>query len=457
MKIEYKIWLTITLFAFVTIASILVVTHFLYQKLYVDRQIETLQMHGHALAETYAVNRASFHEQVRWSNESLEWEIIFTDNPMLLSGNLPFDMPLKENLISFEERQTLLSGQDLVFIRPHEKFNQDILAVVIPLREQGQLKGAIFLYTPLSAVSELFRPIMLQMIVLSFFLLLILIYAGQKVSGHIVKPLNQMTKAAERMAAGDFSERLSISQQDELGQLALTLNRMAQALQQVELKRREFLANVSHELRTPISYMKGVSEGVEEGVITVDHYIAVMKKESGRLERLVHDLLDLAQLEGDSYPMNVTMIPFSQLIMDVVQRFERSLENKRLTVQTDLDESLIVHGDPDRLEQVFTNILQNAIQYSHADEKIDVRLFAERNEAVVQIEDAGEGIPDEDITYVFDRFYRVNKARTRKDGGTGLGLAIAQQIVKKHNGDIAIQSKLGEGTTVTVRIPIESF
>lgn len=454
VKMEYKILLAFALLAFVTIASAVGLTQYLYQTFYVDRLIESLSSHGHELASTYDENKERFLEKIEWSNESLDWEIIFTENPMLLSGNLPFDIEMDEHLISFEERQTLLAGDDVVLIREHEKFKQDILAVVIPLIEEKQLNGAIFLYTPLSAVYEPFRPLWTTLILSSLALLTIMLFAARNITNHIVKPLKQMTRVTQHFASGNFSERLSISQNDEFGQLASSFNAMASSLQQVEQNRREFLANVSHELRTPISYMKGFSEGVAEGLIDYEQYISIMQKETSRLERLVNDLLDLAQLEGDSYPMESSPLPFAQLILDVIERFELKCKEKDIILVHKLDEEIIIYGDADRLEQVVMNVLQNAYQYSSKGQQIEILLFEQEEKAILQIKDEGEGIPEDDLPNIIDRFYRVNKARTRNDGGTGIGLAIVNQIVKKHDGDISIESELGKGTKVTIELPV---
>lgn len=452
---EWKIWLALIIVSLVTIISAFGLTNYLYNTFYVDQQINLLLSHGNALAASYEQNEQLFLEKVQWSGDSLEWDIIYTDDPMLLSGGLPFDMTMGENLITFEERQSLLSGENVVMIRNHEKLGQDILAVVIPLLKEEQLRGAIFLYTPLSTMYEPFRSFQVIILVTSIVLLVLMIFIARKITNYLVKPIKKMTEVTKRMAAGDFSERVMINQKDELGELTHSFNTMAISLQEVEEKRKEFLANVSHELRTPISYMKGFTEGVEEGVVEIEKYITIMKRETSRLERLIHDLLDLAQLEGDSYPMKSTPISFAQLIIDVVERFEIEWKERGIEVILDIDEDIIIYGDFDRLEQVVSNLLQNAIRHSGNDSNIEVSLVENKEkEAVMQIKDEGEGIPEKDLPKVLDRFYRVNKARTRKDGGTGIGLAIVHQIIKKHEGTILIKSKLGIGTTVTVKLPL---
>lgn len=328
VKMEYKILFAFALVVLLTLASAIFLTQYLYQKFYVDRLIESLTAHGHSLASAYEEDQIRFFDKLTWSNESMDWEIIFTDNPMLLSGNLPFDMDMQDQLISFEERQKLLAGEKVVMIREHEKFDQDILAVVIPLMEQKQLQGAIFLYTPLAHVYEPFRPITMIVILSSLALLIIIMVLARQMTDYIVKPLKQMTEVTKKIAKGDFSERLSIDRHDEFGQLASSFNAMASSLDKVEQNRRQFLANVSHELRTPISYMKGFSESVAEGLIQKEQYIDMMQKETARLERLVNDLLDLAQLEGDSYPMESSPLPFAQLISEVMERFELQCREK---------------------------------------------------------------------------------------------------------------------------------
>lgn len=183
----------------------------------------------------------------------------------------------------------------------------------------------------------------------------------------------------------------------------------------------------------------------------------IIQDEATRLSRLVHDLLDLAQLEGDSYPLTMEPIVFAQLIHDVLDQMAFIADKKSITFKRTLEEDCIVYGDSDRLQQVIRNLLDNAIHYTPSGKSISIELQVHQGVAELKVTDEGSGIPKEDLPHVSERFYRVNKARTRKDGGSGLGLAIVYQIIKKHHGTFDIQSEPGFGTTAIIQLPNAPF
>lgn len=455
LGLKQKIWLSIFLISFFMILAMGGLTKFLYEKFYVDKQIETILARGQSLEKVYYDgSEEQFLQMVDWANEHFDCTVIYSDNPMLLSGAAPFEVIGEENLISYEERQVLLNGDELIMIREHERFNQQILAIVLPLFQNEKLVAALFLYRPISSVYEPFQPITTILVVATIVLILLLIFMAKKITSYVVKPLVHMMDVTKQFGDGDLSKRIDIKQEDELGQLADSFNLMAEKLEMEENKRKQFLANVSHELRTPISYMKNFSEAFEEGVIDEEQYVKTVKKEADRLGRLVHDLLDLAQLEGESYPMNETILPFAQFIDDLIDRYKIEAKKKNITIIKELDDEVIVFGDEDRLTQVFNNIMENSLKYTSVDGKIIVKLAKDKHFTELSIEDNGEGIPAEDIPKLTDRFYRVDKSRARKEGGTGLGLAIVQQIVKNHRGTLSIKSTVGKGTKVTIKLPL---
>ncbi|MCG1023277.1 sensor histidine kinase [Sutcliffiella horikoshii] len=458
LSIRNKIWLTILSVSVVTIILVGGVSYYLYQTLYIGKQTDMLMKQGETLEQAYyEESRDTFSDRLDWLEQSSETSIIFTDDPMQLASGAPFDSFAEENLITFNERQELLKGKTLTFTKFHTGLDQEIRAVVIPLQMNDRLEAVIFLYMPLTAIAEAFQPIRSLLLIGMVLLILLLTFVGTKMTNRIVRPIKQMEKVAKDIAQGDFTKRLSLKGEDEIASLGRSINTMSSTLEEVDRNRREFLGNVSHELRTPISYLKGYSEALGEGIITTEKYVETVTKETDRMDRLVHDLLDLAQLEGDSYPMNKEPIILAELVKEVLGRFRLKLDDKDLVTEVQLDEEVVVTGDYRRLDQVMENLLSNAIKFTNEKKTIRISVVEESTMGVLKLEDEGIGIPEEDVPYIFERFYRVEKARTRKSGGTGLGLSIVQQIINKHEGKITVDSELGKGTVVTVEIPLFDF
>lgn len=461
LSIKKKVLFLILAVIGIVAASALALTFYLYQHLYIDKQIDSLSLQGKKLAEIYHTHGKDkyFTDRMKWANDSSQANIIFTDDPMELSSGLPFDTDTNDNLITFKERQKLLQGETVVLIREHPKFHQDILGIAIPVfSSNDDLSGTIFLSMPLSDVYEPFVQIRLTLGISILMILLLIFVIGYKSSNKVVQTINKMKEIAMEMESGDFSKRMSVTKKgDELNQLSRSFNKLSSTLEKVEQHRREFLANVSHELRTPLSYMKGYAEGIEEGIIDQKKGMQIIQDEATRLSRLVHDLLDLAQLEGDSYPLTTEPIVFAQLIHDVLDQMAFFADKKNITLKRQLEEDCIVYGDSDRLQQVIRNLLDNAIHYTPSGKSISIELQVHQSVAELRVTDEGNGIPKEDLPHVSERFYRVNKARTRKDGGSGLGLAIVYQIIKKHHGTFDIQSEPGIGTSAIIQLPNASF
>ncbi|MEA3319683.1 MAG: ATP-binding protein [Bacillota bacterium] len=458
LSIRNKIWLTILSVSLLTIILVGGVSYYLYQTLYIEKQTDMLMKQGQTLEQIYyEESRETFLDRLDWLEISSETSIIFSDDPMLLASGAPFDSFTEENLITFGERQELMKGETLTFTKYHTALQQEIRAVVIPLRTNDRLEAVIFLYMPLTAITEAFQPIRNLLLMGMVLLILLLTYVGTKMTNRIVRPIKQMEKVAKDIAQGDFSKKLSITGDDEIASLGRSINKMSSNLDEVDRNRREFLGNVSHELRTPISYLKGYSEALEVGIIPTEKFAETIKKETDRMDRLVHDLLDLAQLEGDSYPMNKEPVILAELVKEVLDRLRLKLDDKNLATEVQLDEGVVVNGDYRRLDQVIENLLSNAIKFTANKKTIRMSVEEGKTMGVLKIEDEGIGIPEEDLPYIFERFYRVEKARTRKSGGTGLGLSIVQQIVSKHDGSISVDSQLGKGTVVTVEIPLFIF
>ncbi len=263
-------------------------------------------------------------------------------------------------------------------------------------------------------------------------------------SRSVVAPLREMMNASQRIADGQYSERVHVQDDDELGQLATRFNQMAEKLEQVELMRRRLIGDVSHELRTPLTAIKGSMEGLMDGVLpATDETYQQIHAEADRLNRLVDDLQELSRVEARAYQLELRPVDISSVIKTISKRLTPQLESKRLTLTLNLPADLQpVRADEDRLVQVLTNLVGNAIHYTPEGGEITVSAEATGSELRVAVRDTGIGIPAEHLAHIFDRFYRVDKSRSRRaGGGSGIGLTIAKHFVEAQGGRIWVESE----------------
>ena len=342
----------------------------------------------------------------------------------------------------------------------------DYMDVALPI--QGE-SGDYIIYikdnktTVQSLSAELF-DIILESLVIG---LVISILLSLLLAKTMVTPIQSLTRAAERVASGDFSDRLDTQARDEIGVLTHTFNDMADQLETTlddlrrsEQMRREFVANVSHELRTPITSIRSYAETLEEaGDMPRDmekKFLHVIVNESDRMTKIVQDLLTLSRFDAGSISFSFQRFSFEKSVQDVYSATR--IEAKRMNHEFSLeftDKLPEIVGDRTRIEQVLLNMVSNAIKYTPAGGRIRMTAGVSDGCVWAAVRDNGIGIPKEDVPRVFDRFYRVDKARSRESGGTGLGLSIAQEIVQRHGGRLELQSRLGRGTTITVYLPVE--
>lgn len=228
----------------------------------------------------------------------------------------------------------------------------------------------------------------------------------------------------------------------------------------LEKLKSDFIANVSHELRTPIAMLQGYSEAIIDGVVTTEEertdMIRIIYDESQRMSRLVTDLLDLARMESGHMSLYKDNVPLVSVIERMTHKFDQTAKENHvhLLFETDFSEDALIPIDEDRIEQVLTNLIDNAIRHTPAEGSVTVSITNEQKFAKVQVSDTGQGIPQDDLPYVFERFYKADKARTRSKGGTGLGLAITKNIVEAHNGTISVDSVEQQGTIFTFYLPL---
>ena len=274
-------------------------------------------------------------------------------------------------------------------------------------------------------------------------------------SRRILAPVEGLSRAAKALARGEFSQRVSVTSRDEVGELSRTFNAMAAELATTEEVRRGLVADVAHELRTPLSNIRGYLEGIRDGVVTANPgTLGSMHEEVLLLTRLIDDLQELALAESGEMNLYLQPCDLADLARRAAAGAQPSTESKGIALTTDIPGEAPVNADPERIGQVLRNLLANAANYTGAGGSIKVVLRRMGAFAQVRVEDTGAGIAETDLPYVFERFYRVDKSRSRSTGGVGLGLTIAKRMVEAHGGRMAVESVVDKGSTFSFTLPL---
>lgn len=294
-------------------------------------------------------------------------------------------------------------------------------------------------------------------------------------SRRISNPLLHMTEAAKQLAAGNLEARVRAYRVREIDELARAFNQMADSLARADQQRRQMTADVAHELRTPLSIIKGRLEGIQDGVYEASpDQIVGLLEETALLERLVEDLRLLALAEAGQLPLYTELVEPAHLIADVARSFDHQAHERRVALLVETAAELPdIQADPQRMVQVLGNLVSNALRYTPVGGQVTLRAYVQQtapttptrngnaltdtSSAMIcfEVQDTGSGIAPADLPYIFDRFYRADRSRTRSSGGAGLGLAITRRIVEAHGGTMSAHSTVGAGTTISFSLPIE--
>lgn len=327
----------------------------------------------------------------------------------------------------------------------------------VPLETSRGPAGVLQVGLSLNLLDVLQRSLIGILVMLAVILTLVVGWSTWFLTGQALTPLATVTEVATRITqADDLSRRipLSTSSGDEVGKLIRAFNDTLERLENLFNTQRRFTADVSHELRTPLTVIKGevglmrLTQSIDEESITN------IEREVDRLTRMVGDLLLLSQVESGRLMLDMSEVELDTVLLEVYQQ-ARTLAGDKLTVEIAEIDQVQVVGDRDRLKQLLLNLAANAIQYTPAGKTVTLGLRRVEDDAEVYVQDTGQGIPEQDLPHIFDRFYRAEPSRTRQaSGGYGLGLSIADWIVKKHHGTIEVASQEGKGTLFTVRIPL---
>lgn len=275
------------------------------------------------------------------------------------------------------------------------------------------------------------------------------------ITRYIVKPIVHLTDATKRISQGKYDLKLNVKRQDEIGKLAEHFSHMAKGLEQLEQMRQEFVSNVSHEIQSPLASIQGFSQTLQSKDLSEEQrqrYLSIIEEESRRMSQLSKQLLMLASLDKEEHILEKSTFDLAAQIKQVLLVTEWSWRSKDLAIDMELP-SLVVHGDQQLLHQVWTNLITNSVKFTDSGGSISLRISRQDDMCCIEISDTGIGIAESDLPHIFNRFYKADTARDRKETSTGLGLSITQKIIDLHRGSIEVKSQLGVGTTFRVLLP----
>jgi signal transduction histidine kinase len=464
--------LTVTFLAI--IAAVMIITSlFLYnllERYFFNSMLESLtrsgfeasrNVAGHLREQTDTVRLSAYAES---ASRLAGARVIFINRQGAVIADSVRVGGLLGQTLDREEIATALVGEVGSSILVSERTGQRVMQVAVPILEEGSDPlGVVFLSASLQEIygGEQVRGILedLRRYLLLATLIAVAVVGGGSVvlARRFTGPLEVLAKAARRMGEGDLDQQIEVSSRDEIGHLAEQFNLMASRLNYYTSNLKHFASNVSHELRTPLTSLSLIAKSMKDYEMDLEQqqeFLEDMDQELDRLIALVHDLLELTKLEEGKQQHDTFCLV--ELLRELTAQLDPRFDRQDIRLITDLPSHPVwVDGSPPQLRQVVHNLLDNALKYTSAGGWVRISLWQDNEEVGVKVEDTGSGIPERDLPNVFERFYRVDQARTREMGGTGLGLAIVKETISAHGGRIWVESEEGKGSAFYFTLPVQ--
>ncbi|EJL45896.1 two-component sensor histidine kinase [Brevibacillus agri] len=358
----------------------------------------------------------------------------------------------------------VLKGKNAISELKIEGLEDPMLSVSVPWGEGENVYGGIILHAPIEGIEKTFGQMRESILWATLFGVVLSTAMVSYLSWSISRPLRTIERTAAEIGRGNYAERVQVDTHDEIADLAQTINTMAEKLEKVEQERHhleqvrnDFLANVSHELRTPLTAIQGFLEALQDGLVEDEEarqkYYAVMYSETMQVNRLVDDLMDLMKLENNEVNLAKFPVDVAEVMNRVAFSFRQEAEEKGLQLTVEVEEELPrIYADKDRVAQILKNLVKNALKFTAAGE---IRMTAKLQDpwVCIQVQDTGMGIGADDLNRIWERFFKVDRGRSKNNKGTGLGLAIVKELVELHDGKCSVESVPGQGSTFTILLP----
>jgi len=457
--------LTATFLAII-LAVMVIISFFLFNTLeryYMNNLEDSLERSGLLASEFVVGHLRGQVDSVRLSalaenmSRQAQARVIFTDQQGIVVGDSIRIGGLLNQSLENELVKNALEGNLNSSIGYSERIQHQVIYLAVPVMEaDNSVTGVVFLSASLEDVYRILDDIR-RFLFLATVLAMAVVGGGSvALARRFTGPLEGLTAATRKMAEGKLDQHIEISSGDEIGRLAEQFNIMAKRLNYYTSNLKKFAADVAHEVRTPLTTMSLLTKALKEHEMEPEQqkeFIEDLDSELDRLTALVSDLLELSKLEKNDIQPEEVMLDL--LLREVIGEYQYRFARVGLDLIDDIPmQTAKVYGTPLQLRQVISNLLDNAMNYTSAGGTVTVSLSLEETEVIAKIEDTGCGIPEEDLNYIFERFFRVDRARSREEGGTGLGLAIVSEIIAKYGGKVWVESEEGVGSSFYFTLPL---
>lgn len=374
--------------------------------------------------------------------------IINPSGLMVLDSSAPVDVEKEVVIKDFDP--TITAGSYYTIGTFFDTFDKKMLSVFAPITSNFKVKGYVVIHMPMSTIqascNSLLNISYVMLVVLFLLSLIILIFFTEMV----YLPLRKITEATEQYASGNMHYEFQVDSEDEIGYLAASLSYMASEIARSEDDQKKFVANVSHDFRSPLTSIKGYLEAMLDGTIPLEmheKYLTIVLNETERLTKLTNGLLTLNNLNTKGIFLDKTDFDLNKVIRNTAAAFEGTCKEKTIAIELILcGDTMLIHADMGKIQQVLYNLFDNAIKFSHHDSIIKIETSEKGNKVFVSVKDSGIGIPKEDLKLIFDRFYKSDSSRGKDKKGTGLGLSITKEIIHAHGEHINVISTEGAGS-----------
>lgn len=473
-KIVVKLWIGITSMTVILLfLSMIFQTRYLYV-FYLNQEIRQLEKDANKIARYVGSNKYNFNAPYSAVLRKVNDIIIVTDNESRIEfirgtdeykpGNvfgtlfmkrIKKDGFIQERNMMIRNLDTLLVGVPIIDRGQNIKDSKQMIND--EQNKQPQIIGAVYIATPLENLETTISAIKLQFLYIFICALILAFLLSYVLSRSFSKPLIQINDAAKEIAQGNYNTTINLRSSEEIKVLGETMNDLARQLSRVEIIRRDFISNVSHEIRTPLSYLQGYTEilldGLAESKEDEEKYLNIILEESIRLKNMVDEILQLSQLEEGYIKINSSPFSMNTLLKRTIEKLYPIAAKRNISLKLNniAEDMLVCLGDENKIKQVIINLIHNAIKHSYNYNNILINAYKQNDKIYICVRDYGEGIKQEEIPFIFDRFYTINKAKSEES--TGLGLAIVKNIIQAHGAEITVNSTLGEGTEFCFWLP----